>query len=260
MLECRCSEADVWLHPIKHHLFILLYPISCLDCIWDRIFCLNCYLVHWSFYFFMCCLSAVASSLIRVISTHNINTNKHVSTWSTRDPIEKQANRHTNNIQCCRLNNTHNSIVHSIQISEYRKRDTGLYSKKKRNKAPHANRPRSAESNDEFLSPSSHSWDKNKKNNRSTKRARSPELNHFLCVLSMVWCLLWRFRVLTTNRAKSSGSRVQRAIDHHQCPLCVWGIFSNTERNGFAVFFAKDEGINSTVHREQYRLRFMHVK
>jgi hypothetical protein len=181
MLECRCSEADVWLHPIKHHLFILLYPISCLDCIWDRIFCLNCYLVHWSFYFFMCCLSAVASSLIRVISTHNINTNKHVSTWSTRDPIEKQANRHTNNIQCCRLNNTHNSIVHSIQISEYRKRDTGLYSKKKRNKAPHANRPRSAESNDEFLSPSSHSWDKNKKNNRSTKRARSPELNHFLC-------------------------------------------------------------------------------
>jgi hypothetical protein len=28
MIECRCTQADVWLHPLKHHLFTLLLLLS----------------------------------------------------------------------------------------------------------------------------------------------------------------------------------------------------------------------------------------
>jgi hypothetical protein len=86
-----------------------------------------------------------------------------------------------------------------------------MYNKNETIPLPDNNEERPAENNNGYLCSSSHSWDNNRNNNnRSTNRGLSSELNYFLCIFSMVECLVWWFRVSTTNHVKNSGSYILR--------------------------------------------------
>jgi hypothetical protein len=69
MMKYGCAQVDVWLHPLKHHQFILLHPLSWLETHVAVYPSLSYYLVHWLFHFFKCCLNTVLSSLRWFIGT-----------------------------------------------------------------------------------------------------------------------------------------------------------------------------------------------